>query len=464
MSLSVGDIIQDKYRIVRLIGEGGMGAVYEGENTLIARRVAIKVLLNSAAVNPEIVQRFQREAQAAGRIGNDHILEVLDLGTLPDGDLLMVMEYLDGENLADRIDRLGRLTPQQVYPVARQLLEGLGAAHAAGIIHRDLKPENVFILKEKAGHSDFVKIIDFGISKFNVMDGNMQMTATGAVMGTPYYMAPEQAKGVKVADPRSDIYAVGVILYKAITGAEPFSAETFNELLFKIVLSELVPAKRLVAELDPAFDTIICKAMAKDPDYRFASCEDLARALDSWAQSGAAVTVPPPPATDDPAVLAGVAPALSETNRSHAASQAGVPARAQSVSEAQAPDTPEDQAASDEQLSVPTTPGVGVFAGVAALALVVVGTAGWGVFRLFESEADSANQSGPHVVAEPTASTPGSESAEPERTAVKSGTDDQQPDSKPVSVQPVNSPDPSGQEAGAEPPDGAHKKTGRDDG
>ena len=145
------------------------------------------------------------------------------------------------------------------------------------------------------------------------MDGNMQMTATGAVMGTPYYMAPEQAKGVKAADPRSDIYAVGVILYKAITGAEPFSAETFNELLFKIVLSELVPAKRLVPELDSAFDTIICKAMAKDPEYRFASCEDLMRALDSWSQSGTAVTVPPPPATDDPAVLAGVAPAPSES-------------------------------------------------------------------------------------------------------------------------------------------------------
>jgi serine/threonine protein kinase len=309
MALTVGDIVQDKYRIVRLIGEGGMGAVYEGENTLIARRVAIKVLHGSAAVNPDIVQRFQREAQAAGRIGNDHILEVLDLGHLPDGDLFMVMEYLNGENLADRIDRLQRLTPQQAYPIVRQILEGLAAAHGAGIIHRDLKPENIFILREKAGYRDFVKIIDFGISKFNLMeDGNMAMTATGAVMGTPYYMSPEQAKGSKVADRRSDIYAVGVILYKAITGDEPFSAETFNELLFKIVLSDLVPARRLVPTVDEAFDTIISKAMAKDPDHRFRSCEDMIRALDAWAQSGKAVTVPPP-APDDPRVAAGLVPA-----------------------------------------------------------------------------------------------------------------------------------------------------------
>jgi len=306
MGLTVGDIIHDKYRIIRMIGEGGMGAVYEGENTLIARRVAIKVLHGSAAVNPDIVQRFQREAQAAGRIGNDHILDVLDLGTLPDGDLFMVMEYLDGENLADRIDRLGRVAPAQLYPLIRQMLEGLDAAHTAGIIHRDLKPENVFILREKAGQKDYVKIIDFGISKFNVMDGgNMGMTATGAVMGTPYYMAPEVAKGVKGADHRSDIYAVGVILYKAITGDEPFSAETFNELLFKIVLSDLVPARQVVPELDPAFDTIISKAMAKEPDHRFPSCKAMIQALDSWAQTGAAVTVPPPE-PDDPRLRAGL--------------------------------------------------------------------------------------------------------------------------------------------------------------
>lgn len=276
-----------------MIGHGGMGAVYEGENTAIARRVAIKVLLQLAAHQEGMVERFEREAQAAGRIGNDHILEVLDMGTLPDGDRFMVMEYLDGESLQDRIDRQGRLRPEEVSPLARQLLTGLQAAHAAGIIHRDLKPDNVFILKEKAGRKDYVKIIDFGISKFTQLGGDMKMTATGAVMGTPYYMSPEQAKGVSAADARSDLYAVGVIIYRAVTGQVPFEGQTFNELLFKIVLSPLPNARDMVPDLDPGFDSIIAKAMARDADDRFQTAGDFIAALQEWETSGSAVTVPP---------------------------------------------------------------------------------------------------------------------------------------------------------------------------
>ena len=401
MGLNIGDIIQNKYRIVKLIGEGGMGSVYEGENTLIARRVAIKVLHNSAAVNPDIVQRFQREAQAAGRIGNDHILDVLDLGTLADGDLFMVMEYLDGENLADRIDREGRLSPAALYPLARQLLEGLKAAHDAGIIHRDLKPENVFILKEKAGKKDFVKIIDFGISKFNVLDGNMQMTATGAVMGTPYYMAPEQAKGSKGADPRSDVYAVGVILYKAITGDEPFSAETFNELLFKIVLADLVPARQLVPQLDEAFDSIISKAMAKDPTHRFASCDALITALDNWAQSGASVTLPPPAHTNDPAVLAGVAPDPRAQQASSPAFETGAGGFAPSDSGAnlagvppgvQIPGQTPGSWAQQSGIDVPRKSAVGLFAALGVVALLFVVGGGYGLYKVLGS-GDAASES-----------------------------------------------------------------------
>src|SRR3982751_5400896 len=150
MTLEIGQLIEGKYRIVKLIGEGGMGAVFEGENVRINRRVAIKILHAAFTGNVEVMQRFEREAQAAGRIGNDHILEVLDLGALPDGSHFMVLEFLDGEPLSKRVERLGRLTPQQVAPLARQILKGLGAAHGAGIIHRDLKPDNIYILKEKA--------------------------------------------------------------------------------------------------------------------------------------------------------------------------------------------------------------------------------------------------------------------------------------------------------------------------
>src|SRR6185436_9496123 len=166
MALQLGQSIDGKYRIVRLIGEGGMGAVYEGENTRIRRKVAIKLLHAGVAENSEMVQRFEREAQVAGTVGNDHILEILDLGALPGGERYMVMEFLEGGTLTDRIRAKGRLEAKEAAGLIHQVLEGLGAAHGAGIVHRDLKPDNIFILKSKAGQKDYVKIIDFGISKF----------------------------------------------------------------------------------------------------------------------------------------------------------------------------------------------------------------------------------------------------------------------------------------------------------
>lgn len=264
-----------------------MGAVYEGENARIHRRVAIKVLHGDVASNDEAMTRFEREAQAAGRIGSEHIVEVLDLGDLPRGERYMVMEFLEGEALNDRIER-GRMAPRDIAQMMVDMLEGLKAAHAAGIVHRDLKPDNVFLLSNRGGKKDFVKIVDFGISKFNTMGGEFSMTRTGAVMGTPYYMAPEQAKGGKAVDHRVDLYAVGVILYQAVVGHVPFQAETFNELLFKIVLETPPPLEAKVQGIDPSFVAIVNKAMARDPDQRYSSAEEFQTALRQWL-GGAAI-------------------------------------------------------------------------------------------------------------------------------------------------------------------------------
>lgn len=295
MSLATGDIIDGKYRIVRLLGEGGMGAVYEGENVRIHRKVAIKVLHAGVAENEDAVQRFEREAQAAGRIGSEHITEVLDLGNLPDGDRFMVMEYLEGDELSNRIRQKGKLTAEETYKIAYQILEGLKAAHGAGIIHRDLKPDNVYLLKAKRGTEDFVKILDFGISKFSALSGEsgFSMTRTGAVMGTPYYMSPEQAKGAKGMDARADLYSVGVILYECLTGQVPFNADTFNELLFKIVLETPPPLEQLVPELDPNFSSLVTKSMAREPAHRFQSAQEFQDALTNWARTGLGTSVHP---------------------------------------------------------------------------------------------------------------------------------------------------------------------------
>ena len=282
MHIQVGQILEGKYAIDRLVGQGGMGAVYEARNLRINRRVAIKVLYGTAAENPEAIARFEREAQAAGRIGCDHIVEILDLGVLPDGGRFIAMEYLDGEPLSARIERSGRLVPDEARIIVLQVLAGIAAAHRAGIVHRDLKPDNVFILRAKAGRPDFVKIIDFGISKFQVPDTDVRMTQTGVVMGTPLYMSPEQVRG-EATDARTDIYSTGVILYEALTGQRPFNAANYNELILKIALSRCPPASSLVPDLPPDLCATLDKALARERDERFQSAQQFAEALQGHA-------------------------------------------------------------------------------------------------------------------------------------------------------------------------------------
>jgi serine/threonine protein kinase len=296
--LSGDEVIDGKYRIVRLIGEGGMGAVYEGLHTLIHRRVAIKVLHASIVERAEAALRFEREAQAAGRIGSPHIVEVLDLGSLPSGARYMVMEFLEGESLGSRLEKLHVLPPSDLFPLAAQLLDGLIAAHGTGIVHRDLKPDNVFLHKRANG--DFVKLLDFGISKFGQLseDSGLSMTRTGAVMGTPFYMAPEQARGSKQVDHRADLYAVGVILYECLTGQVPFRASSFNELMFKIALEDPRPIRALAPNVDEQLAGIVSRAMSREPAHRYGSALELRQALANWARTAdparASLVAPPP--------------------------------------------------------------------------------------------------------------------------------------------------------------------------
>ena len=373
MSLSTGDIIDGKYRIVRLIGEGGMGAVYEAENMRIHRKVAIKVLHAGVAQTGEAVSRFEREAQAAGRIGSEHIVEVLDLGNLPSGDRYMVMEFMDGDALSGRIRARGRLTPSEVYPIMHQLLEALAAAHGAGIIHRDLKPDNVYLLKSRGGKADFVKLLDFGISKFNQLSGDssFSMTRTGAVMGTPYYMAPEQAKGARDLDHRVDLYAAGVILYEAITGEVPFNADTFNELLFKIVLEAARPVEQMVPGIDPNFAAIVNKSMAREPAARFQSAREFQQTLEQWAAgagpqlaTGLNASAQRSPAGAPPAAL-GAGPSGAVSTGQYPAAPAhtlgtGTPGSWANGSDIQPADLPKKS-------------NTGLLLGLAAVGLVVVG-------------------------------------------------------------------------------------------
>ncbi|MEP7121812.1 MAG: serine/threonine-protein kinase [Byssovorax sp.] len=284
MPLSEGDVVDEKYRILRLLGKGGMGTVWVAENLRVKRQVAIKVLLRSAAeAAGDALLRFEREAQAAGQIGSDHIVEVLDLGTTPEGDRFMVMEYLEGDTLKQRMRR-GRLDAQKTAAVFCQLLEGLTAAHAAGIVHRDIKPDNIFLQKEKAGHRDWVKILDFGISKFSQIGPEEgQVTRAGMVMGTPFYMSPEQARTAHAVDARSDLYSVAVMLFETLTGQVPFSGTTFAELLFKIAFEPQPHPKTVMPTLDDEICAIILRGMERDPAARFQTAGEFAVALQAWA-------------------------------------------------------------------------------------------------------------------------------------------------------------------------------------
>lgn len=278
----IGMVIGGRYRLVHRVGKGGMGVVYEADHLALGKRVAVKLLLEKYTDDEEVVARFQREARTASAIGDEHIVEVTDAGTTEDGRPWLVMELLLGQSLAAVAEATGPMPAARAIPIVRQVLRGLGAAHAKGIVHRDMKPENVFLV-QKPERPDFVKIMDFGISKFMALtESKVRLTATGAVIGTPVYMAPEQFLGQPI-DHRVDLYAAGVLLYLLLTGRPVFSGST-ETLMYRVVHDRPAPPSSIAGSSRPAFyDALVAKALAKDPAQRFASAAAFKAALLSAA-------------------------------------------------------------------------------------------------------------------------------------------------------------------------------------
>ncbi len=281
VTLERGEIVDDRYRILSPIGEGGMGTVYLAENVRIDRRVAIKVLHAHLVSMEDVVARFEREARAAARIGSPHIADVIDLGFLPSGEPFVIMEYLEGESLWARLKARGRIAAKEMAPIVIQLLDGLSEVHKAGIVHRDLKPGNIFLMAAKEG--DFVKILDFGVSKFRtgLFSGPDAITSQEDMLGTPAYMAPEHVKGDEV-DARADLYSVGAVLYRCVSGFQPFASDNYLELLLKITNEPPRPIEALAPEVDPGFAAILRKAMARAPSDRYQTAAELREAIVEW--------------------------------------------------------------------------------------------------------------------------------------------------------------------------------------
>jgi tRNA A-37 threonylcarbamoyl transferase component Bud32 len=269
-------MLDDKYRIERLIATGGMGVVYLGTHIKLRKRVAIKVL-NPQLSSAPMIERFHREAITASQIGHEGIAQVTDLGTSSDGELFLVMEYLEGESLASRLRSSGPLPIADACELGCAILSPLAAAHRAGIIHRDLKPDNVFLVRQS--RSEMVKLLDFGISRTSGHDPEFRLTTTGLVLGTPYYMSPEQARGDSEITPAADLYAVGVILYEMLIGSVPISAENYNQLMYRVMIGDYVPPRVRRPDLPEGLEHIIMHAMALEPQARPTSALDLEQAL-----------------------------------------------------------------------------------------------------------------------------------------------------------------------------------------
>ncbi|HSN98138.1 MAG TPA: serine/threonine-protein kinase, partial [Candidatus Nanopelagicales bacterium] len=282
----IGTTFDHRYKIDRLLGEGGMGFVYLARHKVIDKKVAVKVLRAELAKDEEIFERFVQEARAASSIGNPHIVDVSDFGDLPDGSKYFVMEYLEGVSLSSIIDGPNEIPHDLIYKIGLQMSDGLSAAHDGGIVHRDLKPDNVYVV-HRGNDPEFVKILDFGIAKVTT-ESDSKLTQAGAVFGTPHYMSPEQAAGAPI-DHRTDIYSMGVMLYELVSRQLPFTSENFMGILTQHMYKAPVPPRALVGgpgpQCPPSLEAIILKCLSKKPEARYQTMSELREDL-TTARSG----------------------------------------------------------------------------------------------------------------------------------------------------------------------------------
>ncbi|MDB4994241.1 MAG: serine/threonine protein kinase, partial [Myxococcaceae bacterium] len=276
-----GQVLGGRYRLARLLGQGGMGSVHEAIDESLGRKVAIKVLHAAFAWDPDQVSRFRREAQAAAAIGHPNIVQVTDFCASPGEPPFLVMELLEGQSLGQTITAEGPLLPARVAYIASQVLHALAAAHRAGIVHRDIKPDNVF-LTSMAAHADVVKLLDFGVAKLRDTRGLEKLTAAGTTLGTPAYMAPEQARGGDI-DGRADLYGVGACMFHALAGRRPFDATSAHALLYAILEQIPAPLSALRPEVPAGLSDVIARALHKDPASRFSTADAMRAALEPFA-------------------------------------------------------------------------------------------------------------------------------------------------------------------------------------
>ncbi|MDF3066434.1 MAG: serine/threonine protein kinase [Polyangiaceae bacterium] len=289
----LGATIDGRYKVEALLGEGGMGVVYRCVHTIIGKRVAMKVLRADLARDAEVTERFLNEAKSASSIGNAHIIDISDFGQFQDGSTYFVMEFLVGQPLTKIVEGGQAVPVPRILNIARQLAEGLSAAHAVNIVHRDLKPDNIFLI-DRGGEKDFVKILDFGIAKVSTSGEGAKLTRAGAVFGTPHYMSPEQAAGQPV-DHRGDVYSFGVILYELASGRVPFDADNFMGILTQHMYKAPVPIRALVPQpqgVPPGLEAIVLKCLSKRPEHRYQSMDELIADLDKLKAGSVPSAVP----------------------------------------------------------------------------------------------------------------------------------------------------------------------------